>query len=141
MFGYAGRVLHVDLTEGRMWVEEPAEAFYRTYWGGSAMGLYYVLKHTPPGIDPFDPRNTLTFFLSAATGVPISGQSRATANAKSPLTGLIGDAQAGGFWPAELKFARFDGVVIHGRAPRPVYLWIHDGEAELRDAAHLWGRT
>ncbi len=140
MFGYAGRILHVDLSAGRLWVEEPEEAFYRTYWGGSAMGLYYVLKHTPPGIDPFDPRNTLTFFLSAATGVPISGQSRATANAKSPLTGLIGDSQAGGFWPAELKFARFDGIVIYGRAPKPVYLWIHDGEAELRDASHLWGR-
>ena len=141
MFGYAGRILHVDLSAGRLWVEEPDEAFYRTYWGGSAMGLYYVLRHTPPGIDPFDPRNTLTFFLSAATGLPISGQSRATANAKSPLTGLIGDSQAGGFWPAELKFARFDGIVIYGRAPKPVYLWIHDGEAELRDATHLWGRT
>ena len=67
--------------------------------------------------------------LSATTGVPISGQSRATATAKSPLSGLIGDSQAGGFWPAELKFAGFDGIVITGKSPKPVYLWMHDGEA------------
>ena len=73
------------------------------------------------------------------TGAPLSGQSRVTATAKSPVTGLAGDSQAGGFWPAELKAAGFDGIVIHGRAARPVYLWVHDGEAELRDAAHLWG--
>lgn len=138
--GYAGRILHVDLTEGRLWVETPPESFYRTYMGGSAMGLYYILREMPPGVDPFDPRNILTLFLSPLTGAPISGQSRLMANAKSPLTGAIGDSQSGGFFPAELKYAGFDGIVIRGRAPKPVYLWIHDGEAELRDAAHLWGR-
>ena len=140
-YGYTGRILHLDLTEGRLWVETPPETFYRTYMGGSAMGLYYILREMPPGLDPFDPRNVLTLFLSPLTGAPISGQSRLMANAKSPLTGAIGDSQSGGFFPAELKYAGFDGLVIRGRAPRPVYLWIHDGEAELRDAAHLWGRT
>lgn len=62
-----------------------------------------------------------------------------TAAAKSPLTGGIGDSQCGGFWPAELKFAGFDAIVIRGKAEEPVYLWIHNGEYELRDASHLWG--
>jgi len=141
MYGFTGKILHVNLTSGQIEVERPSEAFYRTYWGGSAMGTYYLLKNTPAGADPLGPENTLCFMLSATTGAPISGQSRATTTAKSPLTGLIGDAQAGGFWPAELKFAGFDGIVLTGKSPRPVYLWIHDGEAELRDAAHLWGKT
>ena len=141
MYGFTGKILHVNLTTGQIEVERPSETFYRTYWGGSAMGTYYLLKNTLAGADPLGPENTLCFMLSATTGAPISGQSRATTTAKSPLTGLIGDAQAGGFWPAELKFAGFDGIVLTGKSPRPVYLWVHDGEAELRDAAHLWGKT
>ena len=139
LYGYAGKVLHVDLAEGTFEVEVPSEEFYRTYMGGSAMGLYYALTHTPAGADPLGPDNTLTFAVGGVTGAPISGQSRATAVARSPLTGAVGDSQAGGFWPAELKFAGFDGVVLHGRSPKPVYLWIKDGEFELRDASHLWG--
>ena len=118
MYGFAGKILHIDLTKGELSTETPDESFYRTYWGGSAMGLYYLLKHTPPKADPLGPENTLSFFVSASTGVAISGQSRCTATAKSPLTGLVGDAQAGGFWPAELKFAGFDGLVITGRSPK-----------------------
>ena len=137
LYGYAGKILHVDLTTGSIHIEEPSEAFYRTYVGGSAMGTYYLYKNTPAGADPLGPQNTLSLMLSAATGVSISGQSRMTATAKSPLTGLIGDSQVGGFLPAELKFAGFDGIVLTGRSPQPVYLWIHDGQAELRDASHL----
>ena len=140
MYGYAGQILHVDLTKGTLTIEKPSESFYRTYYGGSAMGLYYLLKNTPPRADPLGPENTLSFFISAPTGVTISGQSRATATAKSPLSGLAGDAQSGGFWPAELKFAGFDGIVFTGRSPKPVYLWIHEGQPELRDASHLWGQ-
>jgi aldehyde:ferredoxin oxidoreductase len=139
--GYAGKILHVDLTTGSLSIEEPSEDLYRTYMGGSALGLYYLLKNTPPGADPYGPENTLAFMLAGITGAPIAGQSRATVVAKSPLTGGVGDSQAGGFWPAELKFAGFDGIVINGISPKPVYLWIHQGEAELRDASHLWGRT
>src|SRR5512135_2729172 len=139
MYGFAGRILHVDLTSGELSIEQPGEAFYRQYWGGSAMGLYYLLKHTPAHADPLGPENTLSFFISAPTGASISGQSRANATAKSPLSGLVGDAQTGGFWPAELKFSGFDGIVITGKSPKPVYLWIKDGQAELRDATHLWG--
>ncbi len=137
--GYHGKILHVNLTSGEIEVESPDETFYRKYMGGSAMGNYYLLKNTPPGADPLGPENTLSLMVGVVTGAPFSGQSRVTATAKSPVTNLIGDSQSGGFWPAELKRAGFDGIVIHGRAARPVYLWVHDGEAELRDAAHLWG--
>ncbi len=137
--GYTGKILHVDLSTGSITIETPDEEFYRTYVGGSAMGLFYLLKNTPRGADPLGPENTLTLALSATTGMAFSGQSRCTAVAKSPITGGAGDTQAGGFWPAELKFAGFDAIVLHGRAATPVYLWVHDGEAELRPADHLWG--
>ncbi len=139
--GFAGKILHVDLTTGTLAIEEPSEDFYRRYGGGSAMGLHYLLQNTPAGADPLGPENTLAFTLGGITGAPISGQSRATVVAKSPLTGGVGDSQAGGFWPAELKFAGFDGIIVTGQSSSPVYLWINKGEAELRPADHLWGRT
>ncbi len=140
LYGYAGKILHVDLTRGKISTEQPTEEFYKTYIGGSAMGTYYLFKNTPAGADPLGPENTLVFMISPTTGVSISGQSRMNVTAKSPLSGLIGDSQVGGFFPAELKFAGFDGIVIQGKSPKPVYLWLHDGEAELRDASRLWGR-
>jgi aldehyde:ferredoxin oxidoreductase len=139
--GYHGKILHVDLTQELLEIEEPDEKFYRHYMGGSGLGMYYLLKNTPAGADPLGPENTLVLSLSVLTGAPVSGQSRMTATAKSPLTDAAGDAQCGGFWPAECKFAGFDAIVVKGKAARPVYLWLHDGEAELRDASHLWGKT
>ena len=138
--GYNGKILHVDLTKGELTVEEPEEAFYRKYLGGSAMGMYYILRDMPKGADPLGPENVLTLMASVTTGTPISGQSRLNANAKSPISGGIGDSQSGGFFPAELKFAGFDGIVIKGKSDKPVYLAIVDGKAELRDAAHLMGK-
>ena len=137
--GYNGKILHVDLTEGTLTIEEPEEAFYRKYMGGSAMGMYYILREMPKGADPVGPDNVLTLMTGVTTGAAISGQSRINANAKSPISGGIGDSQSGGFFPAELKFAGIDGLVIKGRSEKPVYLWIKDGEFELRDAAHLLG--
>lgn len=137
--GYMGKILHVNLSRETVEIEEPAEAFYRRYLGGSAMNLYYILRDTPKNIDAFDPENVLAMSVGVLTGFPFSGQSRMSANAKSPLTGAVGDSQCGGFWPAELKFAGFDGIIIKGRAASPVYLWIHDGECEIRDASALWG--
>ncbi len=139
--GYTGNILHVNLNTGALTVENPPESFYRKYLGGSAMGLHYLLSQMKPGADPLGPDNVLTLMLSPTTGAPISGQSRATLNAKSPLVDGIGDSQMGGFFPAELKFAGFDGLVITGQSPKPVYLYLNDGKAELRDAAHLWGKT
>jgi aldehyde:ferredoxin oxidoreductase len=140
-YGYNGKVLHVDLTSGTLTVEEPSEAFYRKYLGGQGIGMYYILKGNPAAVDPLSPESTLAITLSVVTGAAISGQSRVMVNAKSPLTGTIGDAQAGGFWPAEAKAAGFDAIIVKGKAEQPVYLWLHDGEAELRDASHLWGRV
>jgi len=138
--GYNGKVLHVDLTNGTLTVEEPTESFYRKYLGGSAMGMHYILRDMPKGADPLGPENILTLFAGVTTGAPISGQSRLNANAKSPISGGIGDSQSGGFFPAELKFAGFDGIVIRGKSPKPVYLALVEGQAELRDAAHLMGK-
>lgn len=140
MNGFTGRILHVDLTARTIEVEQPEEVFYRQYPGGSLLGLYYLWRYSPPGVEAFSPENTLTFAISAPTGLPVSGQSRCTVTCKSPTTGGIADSQGGGFWPAELKFAGFDAIVIRGVADAPVYLWVHDGEAELRDASHLWGQ-
>ena len=140
-YGYTGKILHVNLTTSEIKVEEPEEQFYRTYMGGSAMGMHYVLKETPAGVEPLSPDNVLALCTGVVTGTPISGQSRLSSVAKSPLTGCIGDAQGGGYFPAEMKFSGFDAVIIKGKSPKPVYLWMHHGEAELRDAGHLWGMT
>lgn len=139
-YGYNGKILHVDLSRGTLTIEEPPQAFYRKYMGGSAMGLYYILREVPKGADPLGPENVLTLFTGITTGAPISGQSRINANAKSPISGGIGDSQAGGYFPAEMKFAGFDGIVIKGKSPTPVYLSILDGKPELHDAAHLMGK-
>jgi len=138
--GYNGKILHVNLSEGKFRVEKPDETFYRKYMGGSALAMYYLLNELGPGIDPLSPDNVLVLALSVLTGTPISGQSRITAAAKSPLTGAVGDSQGGGFFPAELKFSGYDAIVIKGKSKKPVYLWIKDGEYELRNASHLWGK-
>ncbi|MBM4457067.1 MAG: aldehyde ferredoxin oxidoreductase family protein [Chloroflexi bacterium] len=140
LHGYHGKILHVDLTAGALTVEEPGEAIYRKYLGGTGLGAYYLFKHTPPHADPLGPENTLSLITGPVAGAAIPGQSRVGAIAVSPLTGVVGEASGGGFWAAELKNTGFDGIVIRGQAARPVYLWVHDGQAELRDAASLWGK-
>ncbi len=139
--GYAGKILHVNLTEGELWAEEPSQDFYRRYLGGNGFIAYYLLKEVPKGADPLGPENALVFATGTTTGIPVTGAGRSAVGAKSPLTGGYGEADVGGFFGAELKQAGFDALVIQGQAPSPVYLWVHDGEAELRPADHLWGTT
>ncbi|MBM3190768.1 MAG: aldehyde ferredoxin oxidoreductase, partial [Chloroflexi bacterium] len=139
--GYAGKILKVNLTTGSITTEEPSETFYRRYIGGNGLVGYYLLKEMPKGADPLGPDNLLIFGTGTITGVPIAGAGRSCVGAKSPLTGAYGEADVGGFFGAELKLAGYDAVVIKGKAKKPVYLWIHDGEAELRSAEHLWGTT
>jgi aldehyde:ferredoxin oxidoreductase len=139
MYGAHGKILHIDLSSRHIEVEQPSEDFYRTYMGGSALGLTYILQSQSHNYDALDPENLLTLSLSIITGTPISGQSRITINARSPLTKAIGDSQAGGFFPAEFKFSGYDALILKGKSESPVYLWIHDGEVEIRDARHLWG--
>jgi aldehyde:ferredoxin oxidoreductase len=139
--GFTGKILHVDLTRRTTEVEEPNEAFYRRYLGGSGFVGYYLLKLVPKGADPLGPENVLVIAGGAMTGVPLAGAGRNAVGAKSPLTGGYGEADVGGFFGAELRHAGYDAVVVTGQAGRPVYLWIHDGEVEIRPAEHLWGMT
>ncbi|MGV8025255.1 MAG: aldehyde ferredoxin oxidoreductase family protein [Anaerolineaceae bacterium] len=140
-FGYNGRILHIDLTHQTFKVEIPDEAFYRKYLGGSALNCHYLFNMIPVGADPLGEKNVLAISVSVITGAAIAGQSRVVASAKSPLTGLIGDGQAGGYFPPEMKYAGFDAFIFTGRSPKPVYLWVDDGNYELKDASHLWGKT
>ncbi len=134
-------VYHVDLTRGSVETKTVPEDVYRKYPGGSALAAYLLLQAIPKGADPLGPDNVLVMAVSPLTGLAISGQSRMTACARSPLTGAIGDSQCGGFFPAEMRNAGADAIVFTGRAPEPVYLWLHDGRAELRPARHLWGKV
>ncbi len=140
MQGNTGKILHVNLTEKKVTVEEPSEKQYRKYFGGACMGAYYALKHIPPKTDPLSDENVLIFTISGLTGAAVSGTARHCVTSKSPLTGTLASSEAGGFWAPELKFAGFDGIVIFGKADKPVYLWINDGKCEIRDASALWGK-
>jgi aldehyde:ferredoxin oxidoreductase len=138
-YGYTGKILRVNLSTGEISVEEKDGRFYRTYMGGWGIIAYYLLKELPPGIDPLGPDNMLIFATGVVTGAAVGGSGRSTVGGKSPLTGGFGGAEVGGWWGTELAMAGFDAIVITGKAERPVYLWIKDGDVELRPAEHLWG--
>lgn len=138
-YGYMGKILRVNLSKEEISFAEPEETFYRRYFGGRGLIAYFLLKELEPGIDPLTPDNKLIFACGPVTGAPISGSGRNSVGAKSPLTGAYGEAEVGGFWGAELKRAGFDAIIIEGKAIEPVYLWVHDEKAEIKDASHLWG--
>jgi len=137
--GYNGRILRINLSKMEIKTEEPEELIYRKYLGGGGLASYYLLKEMGKGIDPLSPENILIFSTSVICGTLCGGASRFTVAAKSPLTGGFGEAEAGGWWGPELKFAGYDAIIIKGAAKHPVYLWIHDEKAEIRDAKSLWG--
>jgi aldehyde:ferredoxin oxidoreductase len=137
--GYNGKILRVDLSERKVETEAPEELIYRKYLGGSGLAAYYLLKELPKDVDPLSPDNILVLAASVITGTPVPGASRFTAAAKSPLTGGYGEAEAGGWWAPELKRAGYDAIIIKGKASEPVYIWIHNGEVEIRDASKMWG--
>jgi aldehyde:ferredoxin oxidoreductase len=139
--GYWNKVLHVNLADGTNSIEEPGDVFFRRYGGGRGMIGHYLLKHVPRGADPLGPDNVLVIAPGVLTGAPVPGAGRHSVGAKSPLTGGFGESESGGFWGAELKRAGWDGIVVHGVSPTPVYLWINEGAVEIRDAAHLWGKV
>lgn len=138
--GYTGQILRVNLSDRSIKVEEPGDDFHRTYLGGRALAGYFHAKEIAPGIDPLGPENKLLFATGPLTGLAVAGGGRNSVAAKSPLTGRFGEAQAGGYFGAELKRAGFDHVIVEGAADRPVYLWVQDGQAELHDASELWGQ-
>lgn len=138
--GVWGKLLHVDLTDGRHWIEEPSDEIYLKLLGGRAMAAWLLLRDLPAGADPLGPENLLIFAPGILQGSNLPGAGRHGVAAKSPLTGAIASAEAGGWWGHEFKRTGYDGLIVHGKADKPVYLWIKDGEVEIRDAAHLWGK-
>lgn len=138
--GYTGKILRVELSENKITIEEPGTKFYRKYLGGAGFIAYYLYKETKQGIDPLGPENKLIFTVGPLTGVAIAGNARSCVGAKSPISGGIIKSEAGGNWGPELKHAGFDAVIIEGKANKPVYLWIEDGKAIIKDASHLWGK-
>ena len=137
---FTGKYLRVNLTEGTTLVEEFPALTYRLYMGGAAMAAAILTRELRPGVDPLGPDNTMVFATCPLNGIPLSGTSRFSVAAKSPLTGGYGEGEAGGWWGPELKYAGFDGIVVTGQSPKPVYLWITDGKMELREASHIWGK-
>ncbi len=137
--GFNGRILRVNLSDGKISVEEPPDDYYKRYLGGRGFIAATLLREVPGGIDPFGPENKLIFALGPLTGLPLPGAARNSVGAKSPQTGGFGESEAGGFFGVELKKAGFDEIIVEGIAESPVYLWIKDGEAALKDARHLWG--
>ncbi|HJX13614.1 MAG TPA: aldehyde ferredoxin oxidoreductase family protein [Dehalococcoidales bacterium] len=138
--GYNGKILRVNLSKRTTKAEELDELFCRRYLGGAGFVAYYLWKEVKKGTDALGPDNRLIFALGPVSGTNLPGAARHCVGAKSPLTGGIAKAEVGGFWMAEMKRAGYDAIIIEGRAAKPVYLWIQDGKAEIRDAGHLWGK-
>ncbi len=136
----SGKLLHVDLGTGQTRTEDVPETLMRRYLGGGALAAHILLRDMPPGVDPLGPDNVLTFVTSVLNGLSLSGTNRYTAAAKSPLTGGYGESEAGGWWGPELRAAGWDGVVVHGKAATPTYVWIKDDQVEFRDAGAYWGK-
>ena len=138
--GFTGKILRINLNTNKTTTETLEETFCRRHFGGRGLISYILLNELEPKIDPLDPKNKLIFACGPVTGAPISGSGRNSVGAKSPLTGAYGEAEAGGYWGAELKRAGFDAIIVEGKAKSPVYLWIRDQNVEIRDASNLWGK-
>ena len=138
--GITARLLHVDLTNRTTRVEELPEVTVRKYLGGGALAAHILLRELKPGVEPLGPDNVLVFMTSVINGLSLSGTNRYTAAAKSPLTGGYGESEAGGWWGPELRAAGWDGVVVHGKAAAPTYLYVKDDQVEFRDASAYWGK-
>jgi len=139
MYGSNEKILRVNLTTGLISQEMIREDFYRLYPGGKSLAGYILLNEIPAHTEPFSPENVLVMANGLLTGAPVSTATRYVVSARSPLTNGYGESEAGGFWGPELKMAGFEAIVITGRAEMPVYIWIHDSQAEIRPADHLWG--
>ncbi|HYU18269.1 MAG TPA: aldehyde ferredoxin oxidoreductase family protein [Chloroflexota bacterium] len=137
--GHMGRVLFVDLGSGQIRAEEPDDSLYRDFLGGYGFGARVIYGQQPGGVDPLGADATLGFCTGVLVGSPAITPNRWTVVGKSPLTLGWGDANCGGQWGPMLKMAGFDAVFVQGIADRPAYLFVQEGEAELRDASDMWG--
>jgi len=140
MLGYMGKILRVNLTNKEITEESLDPIIARQFIGGRGLGIKLLFDELKPGIDPLGSENKLVIATGILTGIPIPGSARFAAMAKSPLTGIWGESPVGGFFGQELKYSGYDALIIEGKAAEPVYLWVHEGQAELRDASHLWGK-
>ena len=139
LYGTTKNLLRVTLSNGNVKRERLSDETIRKYLGGKCLGAKILYEELEPGIDPLGPENKLIFAAGPLTGAPFAGHSRYVVMGKSPLTGGWGESHAAGFFGPELKYAGYDIIVFEGRSDKPVYLWVHDGTAELRDATDLWG--
>jgi len=142
MLGYAGRILHVDLTSGKIWNEPLKEELAKKYIGGIGLGMRLYLNYSKPGVDPFSPENPLIVATGPLSGsmVPTGGNGHAFVS-KSPQSFGVGEAKAHGHWGTELKRAGYDAIIFYGKAEKPVYLWVDDDSVQLMDAKYLWGKS
>ena len=138
--GYMGKMLMVDLSRNELKDEVLDEKLCRQFIGGYGIGARIIFSRQKAGVDPLGPDNTLGILAGPFTGTTALSGTRFTVVGKSPLTGGWGDANSGGYFGAHLKFAGYDAVFFTGISDKPVYLFINNGKAELRDAAHLWGK-
>ncbi len=139
-YSYAGNILRVNLTNGKIWTE-PTEKYANRWIGGRAINTWILLNELNPEVKWYDPQNLLTFGVGVLVGTLAPGACRVSVDSKNAFNNGIGSANVGGFFGAELKFAGFDNIVISGKAKSPVYIWICNKNVEIRDAAYIWGKT
>jgi aldehyde:ferredoxin oxidoreductase len=142
LYGYAGRILHVDLTTGKTYTEPLNEEYAKKYIGGIGLGMRLWLDNSKAGVDPFSPENPLVLATGPTSGTvwPTGGNGHAFV-AKSPQSYGIGESKSHGSFGTELKRAGYDAVIFHGKAEKPVYIWIDDDSVQILDASHLWGKS
>lgn len=138
--GYVGIILRVNLTEMKITEEVLGDEYLKKYIGGSGIGTKILFDETDEKTDPLGPDNVLIFMTGPLTGTAAINSGRHQVISKSPLSGIFGESSIGGGFGAMLKKAGYDGVVINGTSKKPVYIWINEGKAEIRDAANLWGK-
>jgi aldehyde:ferredoxin oxidoreductase len=140
LYGYGGRVLRVDLGSGKIVWEKTDPQYMLKAIGGRGFNSFRLYDELKRDVDPLSPENMLLIGVGPLTGSLLSSSAYMTISGKSPLTGILGDSAAGGFFGPELKQAGYDQVVMTGKAEKPCYLMIADDHVEVRDASHLWGR-
>jgi aldehyde:ferredoxin oxidoreductase len=142
LYGYAGKILHVDLTTGKTYTEPLNEDYAKKYIGGIGLGMRLWLDNSKAGVDPFSPENPLVLATGPTSGTvwPTGGNGHAFV-AKSPQSYGIGESKSHGSFGTELKRAGYDAVIFHGKAEKPVYVWIDDDSVQILDASHLWGKS
>ncbi|WP_296448388.1 aldehyde ferredoxin oxidoreductase family protein, partial [Rhodoferax sp. UBA5149] len=138
---WAGKILRVDLTAGSVKSEPLNMDWARAYIGSRGLGSKYLVEEVDAMVDPLSPANKIIWSTGPLTGTMASTGGRYTVITKSPLTGAIACSNSGGYWGAEFKMAGWDMVIFEGKSAKPVYLYVNDDVAELRDAAHLWGKS